>query len=125
MKILYTSDLHGKTDFYREIITHSKDEKIDTVILGGDLLPRRKHSLDSLKHQENFIEREIHTFVSELKNKSNISVYLILGNNDWAAPQHPFHPKILKNVITRRILQNAPLYTRWSAQREEYGAPMN
>ena len=85
MKILYTSDLHGKTDFYREIITYSKDEKIDTVILGGDLLPRRKHSLDSLKHQNNFIEREIHTFVSELKNESNISVFLILGNNDWAA----------------------------------------
>ena len=99
MKILYTSDLHGKTDFYREIITYSKDEKIDTVILGGDLLPRRKHSLDSLKHQENFIEREIHTFVSELKNESKISVYLILGNNDWAATLPLFRELAEANLL--------------------------
>jgi len=85
MKILYTSDLHGHTGFYREIITRSKNERIDAVILGGDLLPRRGHLIDSLEIQKDFVKNEIRRVLIRLKEETHAPVYLILGNDDWAA----------------------------------------
>lgn len=85
MKILYTSDLHGNNDYYKEIVQQSRIEKIDTVIIGGDLLPREVHSKDSLELQKDFVKNNLYHFFIQLKEDIGAAVYLILGNDDWAA----------------------------------------
>ncbi len=85
MKILYTSDLHGRRDFYQEIITLTKWEKINAVVLGGDLFPMQGTVMDSLGIQNHFIENLFYPFLIELKDQADASVYCILGNDDWAA----------------------------------------
>lgn len=85
MKILYTSDLHGNNDYYKEIVQQARIEKIDTVIIGGDLLPNRGHSKDSLEVQKDFVKNNLFHFFIQLKEETGASVYLILGNDDWAA----------------------------------------
>ena len=85
MKILYTSDLHGTIRLYRDIIEKARLESVDVVLLGGDLLPRRGQSVESLVMQKRFIEDTIRPFLKELKNKTKTEVGCILGNNDWAA----------------------------------------
>ena len=51
MKILFTSDLHGRKKLYDGLIRTCIEESVDAVILGGDLLPREKHLAESLNLQ--------------------------------------------------------------------------
>jgi len=99
MKLLYTSDLHGKGDFYREIIKQSKNEGIDTVILGGDLLPKRGHFIDSLEAQRDFVKNEIRTALTRLKEETGATVCSILGNDDWAATLPLFRELEEENLL--------------------------
>ena len=84
MKLLYTSDLHGSIGFYKDIVERTETEQIDVVLLGGDLLPRKGQTSESLKEQSQFIHETMGPFLRELK-KTDIEVGCILGNNDWAA----------------------------------------
>jgi Icc-related predicted phosphoesterase len=85
MKVIYTSDLHGNVDFYQEMIDISVVENIRIVILGGDLLPKEGRLKNSLEIQKSFINNQVRYFLAQLKEKTNASVYAILGNDDWAA----------------------------------------
>ena len=85
MKILYTSDLHGRIDFYQEIIALSRMREINAVILGGDMLPKGSSFKESLKAQIHFIENPFRQFLIQLKKNVDASLYIILGNDDWAA----------------------------------------
>lgn len=85
MRILYTSDLHGRIDFYQEIISISKQQEIDTVILGGDLLPKEGRFIESLDIQMHFVQNRFRKFLMALKHRVDASIFCILGNDDWAA----------------------------------------
>ena len=85
MRILYTSDLHGSIRLYKDIIEKTRLESIDIVLLGGDLLPRRGQSVESLVMQKKFIQDTIRPFLKEIKTETKAKVGCILGNNDWAA----------------------------------------
>ena len=85
MNVLHTSDLHGCRQFYREIVDCIETREIDAVFLGGDLLPRMGHDNTSVKIQKDFIRDEIHPFLLEVRERSHASVFVIPGNNDWAA----------------------------------------
>ena len=84
MKILFTSDIHGRLGLYHELVSLAKQEAVDAVILGGDLLPRQGHDDRSLRIQEVFITQELLPVLSELKDHE-MAVLAILGNNDWAS----------------------------------------
>ncbi len=98
MKILYTSDLHGHIDFYKEIIALSRMQGINAVILGGDLLPKGGSFEESLKAQIHFIENSFRQFLIQLKKNGDASVYIILGNDDWAATL-PIFQKMQKDHL--------------------------
>jgi Icc-related predicted phosphoesterase len=85
MKILYTSDLHGSIGLYNDIVEKTKKESIDIILLGGDLLPRKGHSSESLAIQNQFIQETIRPFLEEVKHETSAEVGCILGNNDWEA----------------------------------------
>ena len=70
-KILYTSDLHGNTVFYKKLTEKAADEQIKAVVIGGDLCPRGGNTLEEgINFQKQFLKD---TFIPELsKLKKNI-----------------------------------------------------
>ncbi len=82
----FVSDLHGRVDRYRKLISAIERDKPRVVFLGGDLLPP---FIDSLRQEEStgadfvdgFLMREFGTLRSRLKEHYP-SVFLILGNDD-------------------------------------------
>ena len=55
MVILYTSDLHGIKNHYRDLFAAARYNNVDVVIIGGDMLPKRGPLQFSLQEQESFI----------------------------------------------------------------------
>ena len=79
-KILYTADLHGNKEYYRKLIAKAKDKEIKSVIIGGDLCPRKAGTLEeAINHQKEFLES---FFIPEL-SKLKKDVFLIMGNDDF------------------------------------------
>lgn len=90
MRIFYTADLHGDTNFYREVVKICREERIDIVILGGDLFPRIGHSNNSISNQINFCRNYFRDFLGRLKKEIVSEIFSIFGNNDWAASLDSF-----------------------------------
>ncbi len=108
MRILYTSDLHGREDFYQEIITLSKREEINAVVLGGDLFPKQGRLKDSLGFQNQFVENLFYQFLVDLKKQTGAPAYCILGNDDWAATLpllHQFESDHFVHLLDHQIIQ--------------------
>jgi Icc-related predicted phosphoesterase len=99
MKILYTSDLHGTIGFYKDIIEKTETEGIDVILVGGDLLPRKGQSSESLEEQKCFIEETVQPFLEELKAKA-VQFGCILGNNDWEATLPLFRKMEQENLLS-------------------------
>jgi predicted phosphodiesterase len=59
MKALFTSDLHGQIDLYRELLEVADSSSAEVLILGGDLLPSfapTKRYEDMLPNQKTFAD---------------------------------------------------------------------
>lgn len=85
MKILFTSDLHGHTKLYEQLLYVSKMERVESVIIGGDLLPNNCKFEESPKVQRKFIQIFMVPFFSQLREINPfMKVYLMMGNDDWA-----------------------------------------
>lgn len=84
MKILYTSDLHGSLPLYNELASNILSNPIDALIIGGDLLPRKGHDINSLTQQKIFIQNDLYHFLQTTHKILGNHVYFIYGNNDWA-----------------------------------------
>jgi len=85
MKILFTSDLHGNINLYQDLYRIIKQENVKTIIIGGDLLPRKGQPSKSLNTQRDFVKEYLQIYLKKIKQDFNTAVYIILGNNDWAA----------------------------------------
>jgi Icc-related predicted phosphoesterase len=106
MKILYTSDLHGNDKLYKELIQLTENESIDAVIIGGDLLPLKGMYNDSLRIQKDYINNNLFNFFSKIKNKTQSPVFIIFGNNEWAASYTSF--KELEKDNLCKIIDEKP-----------------
>jgi Icc-related predicted phosphoesterase len=84
MRFLYTSDLHGHDPFYRELLALAGSQNVQAIILGGDLFPRKGHSDQSLENQKQYVRTSFRSFLQEIRNTPEISLYCILGNDDFA-----------------------------------------
>ena len=71
MKILYTSDLHGSLPLYNELASKINSNNIDALIIGGDLLPRKGHDINSLVQQKDFIENDFSDFLHSIHSILN------------------------------------------------------
>jgi len=104
MIFFYTSDLHGDTNFYRELISICSDRKVDYLILGGDLLPRKGHNNKSITEQKKFIHDFLGKTFKKIKQINSITIYAVFGNNDWEAVFEDF--KVLEKDSLVNILHN-------------------
>ncbi len=86
MKVLYTSDLHVDEGHYQRLLELQKNQRIDCLIIGGDLIPNRPGFYEYIDNQRDFIKRFLYPYISKLKaTKPNLGIYLMMGNDDTAA----------------------------------------
>ncbi|HID74324.1 MAG TPA: hypothetical protein EYP43_04660 [Thermoplasmata archaeon] len=79
MRLVFTSDLHGSVDLYRQLAALVDVEGVDAVVLGGDLFPSGLHA-----DQEGFFREHMELILAGMDRP----VYAIMGNNDWRANAH-------------------------------------
>lgn len=78
MKFIYASDVHGDTYKYERLLEQAKQNDIEYIVLGGDILPKKG---DRTIIQPKFIENELDEYFKTLK-ENNIKCILIPGNDD-------------------------------------------
>ena len=84
MKIIYTTDLHGDTNKYRQLEKVAFDFEADVVINGGDLLPHGNWG-DQVK----FITHELDNHFEYFENLG-IDYIIQMGNDDMSCLDHFF-----------------------------------
>ncbi|MEK6546048.1 MAG: metallophosphoesterase [Nitrospinota bacterium] len=99
MKILYTSDLHGRIGFYQQLLKLTKKEKVDAVVIGGDILPAEGYFEDPIEIQRSFINNSLRPFLKGFKRVCpRIRIYIMMGNDDWAINM-PLFEEMERNKI--------------------------
>ena len=78
MKFIYACDIHGDKNKYEDLLKIAKEEKIEYIVLGGDLLPKR--GIRKIIQPE-FIKDYFEHYFKNL-NENNIKCILIPGNDD-------------------------------------------
>jgi Icc-related predicted phosphoesterase len=86
MKVLYTSDLHGETQLYQELLELSIASSAEIIALGGDLLPSfhpSKRYEDMIPNQRIFIDQFLLPFLKSILVTISVrKIFLIPGNWD-------------------------------------------
>ncbi|RJQ17154.1 hypothetical protein C4573_03815 [Candidatus Woesearchaeota archaeon] len=80
-KFLFSADLHGNIMQYEKLFLAAKKEKVNLIIIGGDLAP--KDGIRRTILQQKFFFADC--LLPLLKKYSDIAVYLIMGNDDFKA----------------------------------------
>ncbi|MCK4483063.1 metallophosphoesterase [Candidatus Bathyarchaeota archaeon] len=84
-KVLFTSDIHGNEVQYRKLADYAIDISADSVIIGGDIAPKKFRDDSSVVGQRVFLEERLPELLRPLKEKGQSTVLLIMGNDDCAA----------------------------------------
>jgi Icc-related predicted phosphoesterase len=81
----FTSDLHGQSRLYEELMALTATRRPGAVIVGGDLCPHYA-SADGVAFQRVFLEGFLVEFARRLREGSpETELLLLMGNDDWAA----------------------------------------
>jgi len=87
--ILFSSDFHGNIIQYKKFFIKAYEDKVDAVIIGGDIAPKDpKHRI--IKQQRIFLEKHLIPLIKRFYNKNNkrnhaCLTYLMMGNDDFKA----------------------------------------
>ncbi len=79
----YASDLHGRESLYQELAGLVESRHCGTVILGGDLLPRKGRGPAGLESQAGFATAFLRDFAVRIRDNAGARLYAIPGNDDW------------------------------------------
>ncbi len=82
--IAYTSDVHGNELQYQKLIDYALQNRVNSVIIGGDVLPKNLSGEKFIAGQRAFLEQKLLKMIDSLKTE-NISTFFLLGNDDAAA----------------------------------------
>ena len=82
MKCLFTSDLHGLRQLYAQITGWCRNLHIETLILGGDLLPDAPPAF--WNHQVDWIRTQFRAHLRQFRAAGVEQVAFLHGNHDWA-----------------------------------------
>jgi uncharacterized protein len=86
MRLAYTADLHGDIDSYRSLLDLAVATDARAAIVGGDLLPHAITLKSALQVQRDFIAEQLRPLLVWFRDRHpDIGVYLLAGNDDWAA----------------------------------------
>ncbi len=95
MRIIFTSDLHGKVNLYEQMFALSISRDADLVIMGGDIMPTEFGGLfdlaqgvnvyqKSLDFQLEFIDSYLAPRIKKFKMENpEKEIFYIPGNHDW------------------------------------------
>jgi len=84
-KVLFTSDIHGNEVQYRKLVDYAIEISADSVIIGGDIAPKKFRDDSSIVGQRVFLEERLPELLRPLKVKGQSTVFLMMGNDDCAA----------------------------------------
>ncbi|TNJ68125.1 hypothetical protein FE784_00210 [Paenibacillus hemerocallicola] len=97
MRAIYVADLHSDRKHYDELYTLLQENRIELLLIGGDLLAYSK----SLAKQLDFIEHEWIDFVRSI----SIPILLIHGNIEWTGAVSRYEQLSRANVHTLLTLE--------------------
>ena len=103
MKIVYASDVHGRTSHYEELIDLAARESARALVLGGDLLPPPRGlsspaaRTDAAARQRAYLEEELMPRLDAAK-RGGREVLLLLGNYDLGALSNADRDEVLDRV---------------------------
>ncbi|MFW6047958.1 MAG: metallophosphoesterase family protein, partial [Candidatus Natronoplasma sp.] len=88
LRCIFTSDIHGKKEKYKALFQIAREESIDGLLMGGDLLP-------STLKAENYGDDFLRDFLSEQieeakKSVEDLEIFVIMGNDD---------PRVYENTL--------------------------
>ncbi len=82
---LFTSDLHGQSDFYEQVFALAEARRPRVVIVGGDLGPHPAGG-DGVARARLFLEGFLVEFARRLRERApGTSLALLMGNDDCAS----------------------------------------
>lgn len=85
LKMLYSADLHGNLSHYRQLLTVATTEKVDCIVLGGDLLPNSKPFSTLIETQRKFITDHLRVLFEDFREcNAEKRIFLMMGNDDFA-----------------------------------------
>src|SRR5688572_13510264 len=85
---LFTSDLHGQTALYEQLVATAAAHLPRAVLIGGDLGPHAKGE-SGVERQRIFLEGFLVEFARRIREASpRTELLVMMGNDDWAA-NHP------------------------------------
>jgi Icc-related predicted phosphoesterase len=81
----YTSDLHGQSALYEQLMAIIAAHRPAAAIIGGDLAPH-SGGADGIERQRVFLEGFLVEFARRVREASaGTTLMLMMGNDDWAA----------------------------------------
>lgn len=81
----FTSDLHGHSGLYEQLVALAATRSPRVVIIGGDLCPHSPGA-DGVRRQRIFLEGFLVEFARRLQEGvPGIELLLLMGNDDWRA----------------------------------------
>jgi Icc-related predicted phosphoesterase len=81
---LFTSDLHGQTSLYEQLVATAAAHHPRAVLIGGDLCPHAGGA-DGPERQRLFLEGFLVEFAHRIREASDgLELLLMMGNDDWA-----------------------------------------
>ncbi len=83
-KIVFSADLHGNCDQYRKLVCFAQKERVNAVVIGGDIAPKHLSWDDYIGGQREFLRDQLPAVLEPLK-ASGIRVLLMMGNDDCSS----------------------------------------
>jgi len=91
MKIFYTTDIHVSPDHLFSMLSIAKNEGVDSIIAGGDLIPHHlpdEVQSNILKAQEKYLKNIFVPAIMNFREKNDIRIYLDMANDDYVCNRY-------------------------------------
>ncbi|MBW1847122.1 MAG: metallophosphoesterase [Deltaproteobacteria bacterium] len=86
VKILYTTDIHASPDHLFSMLSIAKNEGVDSIIVGGDLIPHHlpdERQSNILKAQAKYLKDIFVPAIMNFREQKDICIYLDMANDDY------------------------------------------
>ncbi len=77
-KFIFTTDVHGNLDFFKEVLDRAKKKDIKAAIFGGDICP-----LAPMDRQRTFLQYSLIPLFQKYKRYKK-DIFIMMGNDDFA-----------------------------------------
>jgi Icc-related predicted phosphoesterase len=109
MELLYTSDLHGSSNLYSQLLEQFTERPSDGLVLGGAILPDGDRGMPYASVCR-FIREDFREFLERVREvRSDTEVLTIFGNHDWSFSVEEFQALQDQSLLT--MLRHDGLHT--------------